>query len=119
MENRDVLSQLDSSANAGCRRSLLRSVPKSTASCLEFSRRQTKVCGRLNQDKIRINFVGCRGLGRGYVALQQGMPDTPIIMSRDEAALIRLLREKRLKHRSAETVTRRFKRPAEPSDLET
>jgi hypothetical protein len=34
---------------------------------------------------------------------------TPIIMSRDEAALIRLWREKRLKHRSAETVIWRFK----------
>jgi len=34
---------------------------------------------------------------------------TRIIMSPDEAALIRLWREKRLKHRSAETVARRFK----------
>jgi hypothetical protein len=91
MEDSDVLSQLDSSANAGCRRSLLRPVPKSTASCLEFSRRQTKVCGRLNQDKVRINFRRLPlPLGRGYVALQRGMLDTRIIMSPDEAALIRL-----------------------------
>ena len=91
MEDRDVLSQLESSANAGCRRSLLRPVPKSTASCLEFSRCQTKVCGRLNQDKIRINFRRLPlPVGRGYVALQQGMLDTRSIMSPDRAALIRL-----------------------------
>jgi hypothetical protein len=37
------------------------------------------------------------------------MLDARIIMSPDEAAPIRLWREKRLKHRSAETVTWRFK----------
>jgi hypothetical protein len=45
----------------------------------------------LNQDKIRINFRRLPlPVGRGYVALQQGMLDTRIIMSPDEAALIRL-----------------------------
>jgi hypothetical protein len=37
------------------------------------------------------------------------MLDARIIMSPDEAASIRLWREKRLKHRSAEMVTWRFK----------
>ena len=80
------------------------------ASCLEFSRRQTKVCGHLNQDKLRINFRRLPlPVGRGYGALQQGMLIARIIMSPNQAALIRLWREKRLKHRSAETVTWRFK----------
>jgi hypothetical protein len=91
MDNRDALSRLDSSANVGCRRSLLRPIPKSTASCLKFSRCQTKVWGHLNQDKIRINFRRLPlPVGRGHVALQQGMLDTRIIMSPDEATLIRL-----------------------------
>jgi hypothetical protein len=41
--------------------------------------------------------------------VQQGMLDTRIIMNPDEAVLIRLWREKRLKHRSAGPPSRRFK----------
>ena len=38
-----------------------------------------------------------------------GGSDARIVMGKDEKALLRLWREKRLKHRSAETVTWRFK----------